>query len=244
MKTPPNHPLFTQRMQELAAALAEWEKAHPELAAAWDEALGEEEARRLEREKKKAEAQARAHLEAACRTVGLPIRALRALEARMPTEAIGALEALGDGVTLLSGGPGIGKTVAAALRVREALQAALARNPERVREDPARVALFYRAVTLARASAFGQEAAVLLERLRTTRLLVIDDLGAEYASPVWDMLLFELLDTRHGDCLPTVLTTNLGKEKLRERYGQRLAERVREGGAAVFLNGESMRGEP
>lgn len=230
-----------QKVQRVQAALAAWEKEHPELAAAWDEAVAVEEALKQARGRARLAELHRAAVDAACLAVGLPKRALKALEALKDTTAVRELHLPEGGIALLSGPLGTGKTVAAVLLARKALADALAANPERTKEAPERTALFVRAVTLARTSAWGADGGETLARVRTTRLLVLDDLGAEYASPVWDMLLFELLDSRHGDMLSTVVTTNLGGDALKARYGGRFAERISEGGSVLYLNGESMR---
>jgi DNA replication protein DnaC len=237
-----NHPFF-ERSRRHQEELRVWTEQNHELAAAWDVALAENETRREAEEAARMAQAARHATFVACLGVGMPLRALKALEAITATQATGALPAPPEGVALLAGPPGTGKTVAAVAVAHAAMTAAMDKNPERTKENPERTAIFVRAVTLARASAYGAETQSTLERVAGTRLLILDDLGAEFASSVWDMLLFEILDTRHGAMLPTVITSNLGRDAIRQRYGERFAERVREGGAAHFLNGESLRGQ-
>lgn len=238
------HP-FMLSLEANRAAREEWEKANPEIAAAWDDARAEAADRLKESEDAAAAVRRREAVRALCSDVGMPLRALAALPGLRETDAVAAMGGNAKAaIVLLGGPPGTGKSVAAVHAAHRAMVAAFAENPERVRESPERVAIFVRAVTLARSSAYGAEAQSLMGRLTSTRLLVLDDLGAEFQSPVWDMLLFEILDTRHGDMLPTVLTSNLGPADFAKRYGTRLLERIKEGGSAVFLNGQSMRGAP
>lgn len=244
MTTPITRLPFANR---LSSSLAEWETANPALAASWNAALEEEAQRQKSVHEAKEAAALAAATRQACTTVGMPLRALEAVERLKPTEALAALEAnakeLEAGMVLLAGPPGTGKSVACVKVAHDVMAAAMRANPNRVAQMPDRVAIFVRAVTLARCSAYGPEAARELRRYYDTRLLVIDDLGAETKSPIWEMLLFEILDTRHGDMKPTLLTSNVGAKDFAERYGTRLIERIREGGAAAYLNGESMRGQ-
>lgn len=236
-----SHPLI-QNLKRLSAAREEWEAENPDLAAAWNEAMAEAEARKRTRQEGLEVIRRDVLIRQALTQSGMPIRALDALKGTRDTEAMRATSAVPSGVLLLSGPAGTGKTVAAVAMAHRHMTKAMADNPERTKEYPQRTALFVRAVTAARMSAYGAETHDAVGQITSARLLILDDLGAEFASPVWDMLLFEILDVRHGDMRPTIITTNLGRDALRERYGQRFAERIREGGSVHYLNGDSMRG--
>jgi len=236
-----SHPLI-KNLKRLSAAREEWEAANPDLAAAWNEAMAEDEARKKASEAAKTAERFKTLVWIALNAAGMPQRAVAALEDCKQTDALRLVEAAPTSVMLLSGPAGTGKTVAAVSVAMRHMVKAMQDNPERTKEYPERTAYFIRAVTAARMSAYGAETQQAVERLTSTRLLILDDLGAEFASPVWDMLLFEILDVRHGDMRPTIITTNLGRDALRERYGQRFAERIREGGSVHYLNGDSMRG--
>ena len=62
--------------------------------------------------------------------------------------------------------------------------------------------------------------------LRRAKLLVLNDLGAEKVSPWVATQVEDLLDDRISAELPTIVTTNLSHEELREAYGDRTASRL------------------
>lgn len=64
----------------------------------------------------------------------------------------------------------------------------------------------------------------LFEQLRTTSLLVLDDLGAQSSTPWAQEKLFQLLNHRYNTQLPTVITTNQRLEELEPRLRSRLMD--------------------
>ena len=62
------------------------------------------------------------------------------------------------------------------------------------------------------------------ELLRTTRLLVLDDLGVENPSPWAQEKLFQLLNHRYVQRTPTVITTNTPLDELEPRLSSRLLD--------------------
>jgi DNA replication protein DnaC len=66
----------------------------------------------------------------------------------------------------------------------------------------------------------------LFEGVRSTFLLVLDDLGTESATPWAQEKLFQLINHRYNNQLPTVITTNRRLESLDERIVSRLGDRV------------------
>lgn len=56
--------------------------------------------------------------------------------------------------------------------------------------------------------------------------LMIDDIGAECAAEWESKHYFELFDYRFGMNLPTIITSNLGKEKIAELLGERIVSRM------------------
>src|SRR5690606_41573051 len=53
--------------------------------------------------------------------------------------------------------------------------------------------------------------------------------------------IYLLIDDRHEMRRPTVITSNLSPEEFRQRYGERIADRIRQMGLVVLCVGESLR---
>lgn len=66
----------------------------------------------------------------------------------------------------------------------------------------------------------------LFEAVRTTPLLVLDDLGTEHASSWAQEKLYQLLNHRYNNELPTVVTTNRRLDDLDDRIASRLSDRA------------------
>lgn len=83
-----------------------------------------------------------------------------------------------------------------------------------------------------------------MERIEKALCLVIDDLGVEYDDKQGNFrsLFDALVNARYASMLPTVITTNLNAEQFKERYGERVADRIREVGRFVSIADESLRG--
>ncbi|MBX3053201.1 MAG: ATP-binding protein [Caldilineaceae bacterium] len=62
------------------------------------------------------------------------------------------------------------------------------------------------------------------EQVRTTRLLILDDLGSQSATPWAQEKLFQLLNYRYNAQLPTVVTTNQRLEDVDQRLRSRLLD--------------------
>jgi DNA replication protein DnaC len=134
----------------------------------------------------------------------------------------------GRTLLVLSGGVGCGKTTAAAWVVAT----------QRFHQPR-----FMRAATFARTSRYDAAASSAWSRAGA---LVLDDLGAEYVDAKGSFLVDfdELLDTYYADRRPLIITTNLGTEDFRDRYGGRdgrIASRIREAGAWVNCSGPDLR---
>lgn len=76
---------------------------------------------------------------------------------------------------------------------------------------------------------------------RAHQRIVLDDLGTERQDQRFAQALFDLVDQRQ-DVGRTLITTNLTGAQLRERYDERMIDRVLHQGRIVEVRGKSMRG--
>jgi len=159
---------------------------------------------------------------------GITERVLRAVYDAEPveTEALRLLREVlamqpSPQTVVLKGGVGVGKSCAAAWW---AIQ---------------RSAHWITAEAMARISPYDADSA----RLRSVNRLVIDDLGTEYADSKGFFLshLDAVIDARYANELQTLITTNVDAATFKQRYGQRIADRIREAGKFVTVAGGSMR---
>lgn len=68
---------------------------------------------------------------------------------------------------------------------------------------------------------FGNESDYhIINSLKNTKLLIIDDLGAERATDWTTGKLYEIIDSRYRDKKPVIFTTNLSPDKLRNHLSQ------------------------
>ena len=150
------------------------------------------------------------------------------------TPSIEALRcALNEGarIAILSGGVGVGKSVAAAWWLSRALEA----------HDGRAWMRWVNAHHLARMASFDWH--YLLDEVEMVDFLVLDDLGIEYLdgkgwlSSALDSIIYQ----RHGNRRLTVATTNLGARAFTARYGERIADRLRECGTFIEIAGCSLR---
>lgn len=86
----------------------------------------------------------------------------------------------------------------------------------------------------------GREKAVLDELCEVT-LLVIDEIGVQAGTESEKALLFQVVDRRYSDMLPTIFATNLAKEGFKEFVGDRVWDRLVENARWVPFTWESYR---
>ncbi len=65
----------------------------------------------------------------------------------------------------------------------------------------------------------------LFKNVRATQLLILDDLGTEYATPWAGEKLYQIINHRYNDGSPTVITTNQPLGKLDERIASRMQDK-------------------
>ena len=82
----------------------------------------------------------------------------------------------------------------------------------------------------------------LIKKYSTVDLLVIDEAGVNYDSDTEKMFIFDIIDGCYQEMKPTIVITNLDMEELKKVMGDRVIDRLRDGGGeAVAFNWESAR---
>ncbi|MCQ4363160.1 ATP-binding protein [Mycobacterium gordonae] len=81
-----------------------------------------------------------------------------------------------------------------------------------------------------------------LQALKTSELVILDDLGAEIDSEWVTERLFMIINTRYNEQLPTIITSNLPLEDLERKPGwERIGSRISEMCFAAVVDGEDYR---
>lgn len=138
-----------------------------------------------------------------------------------------------SGNLLLNGGTGLGKTFLSVCIAR-----AVAEKGYSVRYESA-PHLFDK---LQKAKFTSDESAVReVEKLMACDLLVVDDLGTEYAGQAATSLLYTLINDRMMEHKPMIISTNLTIEELGKRYSPQIASRLQGGFVRLPFLGEDIR---
>ncbi len=75
-------------------------------------------------------------------------------------------------------------------------------------------------------------------------LLVIDEVGVQFNSDTEKMFIFDIINGRYDNCLPTVIISNLDLDGVKSVIGDRCVDRLREdNGKVLAFNWESHRGK-
>ncbi|MFZ4170922.1 ATP-binding protein [Enterobacter ludwigii] len=83
----------------------------------------------------------------------------------------------------------------------------------------------------------------VIERFASLDLLIIDEVGVQFGSPTEMTILQEIINARYESILPTILISNLTFDQLKESIGERIVDRVTDGGRNRLAFGwESFRG--
>jgi DNA replication protein DnaC len=137
---------------------------------------------------------------------------------------------------LLSGPPGLGKTVGLCAIVNEACRTMsgpiYASWPDVLAETKA-----------AFSGGRGDPRRNAIDRLRNAPVLALDELGVKAASDYDHAELFQLIDWRYRNQLPTLVATNAGTANFAALVGERVADRLKETGPTLVLSGDSLRGQ-
>jgi len=191
----------------------------------------------------------------------IPARAKEIVLTRVAdTEATTAAAQGGADILVLSGSPGCGKTIAAALWVFHFVNDPARWTFDNKIEKPvkkgqvryvdveglnrprfiAQTPIWVTAARLSRQDRYDEDS---MSELLTTDHLVVDDLGGEYLDKngFYIGLLDELVNEREANKRPTIFTTNLNAKAFHDRYGERIYDRIKEGGRFIACGTSSMR---
>lgn len=84
----------------------------------------------------------------------------------------------------------------------------------------------------------------LIKQFSNIDLLVIDEVGIGYGSDTEKLFIFDVIDGRYNNMLPTVLVSNLDITGVKQAVGDRVVDRLREdGGLVMAFTGRSRRQE-
>ncbi len=87
----------------------------------------------------------------------------------------------------------------------------------------------------------AQTESQVLSEFASVDLLVLDEVGVQYGTEAEQVTLFDIIDKRYRDLMPTILLTNLSTTGMKTFLGDRSYDRLREGGAWVTFDWESQR---
>lgn len=140
---------------------------------------------------------------------------------------------------VLAGAVGSGKTCGATLAL---LEHAAAKERWNERDTPR----FWNVAAVALGALLGKAGEEVLEEAIRAPVLVIEDLGAEsmVGADVWLSMLGVVVDARYRAEAVTIITTNLDMAALRKRYGERVADRLRQCARLKGTEAVSMRKAP
>ena len=80
-----------------------------------------------------------------------------------------------------------------------------------------------------------------LQTLLNTDLLVLDDLGSEFQTSFYESVIYNLINTRLNLALPTIISTNLTKDEMQQRYNDRIISRIFGGYQSFCFAGKDIR---
>ncbi|CAB5512037.1 hypothetical protein LMG26857_01326 [Achromobacter anxifer] len=150
-------------------------------------------------------------------------------------DSFATARAAGRGL-IFCGTPGTGKTHLAVGIMHQVLEAGYSARFAVVLDAMQAVKSTYRR------DAASTEAAVL-EKLTAPDLLVLDEIGNQYGSDTERMILTNVINNRYNAMKPTIMLSNLAKDKLGAELGERVIDRMREGGGRmVIFDWDSHRG--
>lgn len=179
---------------------------------------------------------------------GIPLRFIHATgdvgRSTKSLEAVRRFMGLRSPWLVLAGGPGIGKSFAAAWVIAQDCPDHYLYGWRSGGAWPAE--MHPRFVDVTRFARMDRYDDAVMAPYEQCSVLAIDDLGVEYADPKgsWLTTLEGLLNARYANALRTVMTTNLGAMAFKGRYGERISSRIREMGEFLEIRDTDLRAKP
>lgn len=65
-------------------------------------------------------------------------------------------------------------------------------------------------------------------------LLILDEVGVQFGSDTEKLIMFEIINGRYEEMKPTIIISNLAKDSLGQFIGERVIDRLREGGGKLI----------
>ena len=123
---------------------------------------------------------------------------------------------------LFSGGTGLGKTFLSGCIAREVSR----RGFSVVYDTAAGLFSAFERRRFAREAGEAKQARDEARRYLACDLLIIDDLGSEFTSPLAQATLYEVVNTRLQSGRHTIISTNLSKDDIARQYTPQLSSRI------------------
>ena len=82
----------------------------------------------------------------------------------------------------------------------------------------------------------------VIAKLTQSALMVLDEVGVMAGTDNEMLILFDVLDGRYREGLPTVVSSNLNRQGLQDALGERMYDRLRDGGKVLVFDWASHRG--
>lgn len=79
------------------------------------------------------------------------------------------------------------------------------------------------------------------DKIKHTRILILDDFGAEYPAGWVLNKVDAIITNRYNNMLPIIITTNMLPDEIKERYVQRVFDRLRSTSKVIGTYGDSLR---
>lgn len=128
---------------------------------------------------------------------------------------------------ILCGGVGTGKTHIAVGIAHELIERGLSAVFTSVFGAVRRVKETYRRDS-------NETEADIIKEFVSPDLLILDEVGVQFGSDTEKLIMFEIINGRYEEMKPTIIISNLAKDSLGQFIGERVIDRLREGGGKLI----------